>query len=41
MTTRLTWTVSYSTSVGDGRLDPLVTESDYALAVREIQTVSR
>ena len=41
VTTSLTWTVSYSTSVGDGRLDPLVTESDSVLAVREIQTVSR
>ena len=41
VTTRLTWTVSYSTSVGDGGLDPLVTERDTALAVREIQTVSR
>ena len=41
VTTRLTWTVSYSTSVGDGRLDPLVTERDTALPVREIQTVSR
>lgn len=41
VTTRLTWTVSYSTSVGDGRLDPLVTERDTAVPVREIQTVSR
>jgi len=41
ITTRVTWAITYSSSVGDGRLNPLTTESVMMLPVDEIQTVSR
>ena len=41
ITARVTWAITYSSSVGDGRLDPLTTESVTMLPVDEIQTVSR
>ena len=41
ITARVTWAITYSSSVGDGRLDPLTTESVTMLPVEEIQTISR
>ncbi|MGA0788992.1 MAG: hypothetical protein ACO3QX_06360, partial [Ilumatobacteraceae bacterium] len=41
ITARVTWAITYSSSVGDGRLNPLTTESVTMLPVDEIQTVSR
>lgn len=41
ITTRVTWAITYSSSVGDGRLAPLVTESVSVMPVEEIQTISR
>jgi hypothetical protein len=41
ITARVTWAITYSSSVGNGRLNPLVTESVTVLPVAEIQTVSR
>jgi hypothetical protein len=41
ITTRVTWAITYSSSVGDGRLAPLVTESVTVMSVEEIQTISR
>ncbi len=41
ITTRVTWAITYSSSVGDGRLAPLVTESVSVIPVEEIQTISR
>jgi hypothetical protein len=41
ITARVTWAITYSSSVGDGRLNPLTTESVMMLPVDEIQTVSR
>ncbi len=40
ITTRVTWAITYSSSVGDGRLAPLVTESVSVIPVEEIQTIS-
>jgi hypothetical protein len=41
ITTRVTWAITYSSSVGDGHLAPLVTESVTVMPVEEIQTISR
>jgi len=41
ITARVTWAITYSSSAGDGRLDPLTTESVTMLPVEEIQTISR
>jgi hypothetical protein len=41
ITARVTWAITYSSSVGDGSLNPLTTESVTMLPVDEIQTVSR
>ena len=41
ITARVTWAITYSSSVGNGRLNPLTTESVTVLPVAEIQTVSR